>query len=93
MDVFFTPRIGSFDVKQFLSFIQADGYEPLTVEAVTFSITDPDKIDEIVDKFIGNDDEAKHNGLVGIFTGGPFRPGQLLDMMEKQVRRRSIRKN
>ena len=28
--------MGSFDVQQFLSFIQADGYEPLTVEAVVF---------------------------------------------------------
>ena len=35
-DVSFSPRIGSFDVQQFLSFIQADGYEPLTVEAVVY---------------------------------------------------------
>lgn len=30
-DVFFNPRIGSFNVRMFLSFIQADGYEPLSV--------------------------------------------------------------
>ena len=35
-DVVFTPRMGSFDIQQFLSFIQADGYEPLTVEAVVY---------------------------------------------------------
>jgi hypothetical protein len=42
-DVVFTPRMGSFDVQQFLSFIQADGYEPLTVEAVVYQFTEKDK--------------------------------------------------
>jgi hypothetical protein len=42
-DVVFTPRIGSFDVQQFLSFIQADGYEPLTVEAVVYQYSDKNK--------------------------------------------------
>lgn len=37
-DVIFTPRMGSFVIRQFLSYIQADGYEPLTVEAVVSSI-------------------------------------------------------
>jgi hypothetical protein len=36
-DVIFTPRMGSFVIRQFLSYIQADGYEPLTVEAVVSS--------------------------------------------------------
>jgi len=31
------PRIASFNVRMFLSFIQPDGYEPLSVEAVAFS--------------------------------------------------------
>lgn len=39
-DVSFSPRIGSFDVQEFLSFIQADGYEPLTVEAVVYLMHD-----------------------------------------------------
>ena len=38
-DVVINPRIGSFNVKLFLSFIQADGYNPLSVEAVAFSIS------------------------------------------------------
>ena len=42
-DVVFVPRIGSFDVQQFLSFIQADGYEPLTVEAVVYLYSDDEK--------------------------------------------------
>jgi hypothetical protein len=42
-DVVFVPRIGSFDVQHFLSFIQSDGYEPLTVEAVVYLYSDDDK--------------------------------------------------
>jgi hypothetical protein len=35
-DVTFLPRLASFDIQMFLSYIQADGYEPLTVEAVAY---------------------------------------------------------
>jgi hypothetical protein len=39
-DVTFLPRLGAYDVKVFLSYIQADGYEPLTVEAVAYMFDD-----------------------------------------------------
>ncbi len=39
-DVVINPRIGSFNIKLFLSFLQADGYNPLSVEAVVFTIED-----------------------------------------------------
>jgi hypothetical protein len=48
-DVSFTPRMGSFDIQMFLSYIQSDGYEPLTVEAVTYSIDD-----EVLTKSLGD---------------------------------------
>lgn len=48
-DVTFLPRVGSFDVQMFLSYIQADGYEPLTVEAVSyiFEEEDEEKVSEL----------------------------------------------
>lgn len=42
-DVVINPRIGSFNVKLFLSFLQVDGYNPLSVEAVVFTIEDKSK--------------------------------------------------
>jgi hypothetical protein len=39
-DVVFTPRMGLFVIRQFLLFIQANGYKPLTVEAVAYMVED-----------------------------------------------------
>lgn len=37
-DVFFHPRVGSFNIKMFYSLIQADGYNPLSVQGTSFEI-------------------------------------------------------
>eukprot|EP00977_Amphora_coffeiformis_P011635 scaffold2804_cov181-Amphora_coffeaeformis.AAC.3 len=80
-DVTFNPRMGSFDVKQFLSYIQADGYEPLTVEAMVYLYEDHDLAREVANK-ITND--AKSAEVLGnVLTGGAFRPGQLFALVEQ----------
>ncbi|CAE7633067.1 unnamed protein product [Symbiodinium sp. CCMP2456] len=38
VDVFFEPRVRDFNVRQFLSFIQADGYNPLSVATPLFKM-------------------------------------------------------
>jgi hypothetical protein len=38
-DVFFEPRVGDFNVRAFMSLIQADGYNPLGVLGSTFTLT------------------------------------------------------
>jgi len=78
-DVFFVPRLASFNVEMFLSFIQADGYEPLTVEAVAFSISDEEVAEELASKL--TDDERSHNILRAVLLGGPVRPGQLFELV------------
>lgn len=85
-DVIFNPRIGAFNVKSFLSFIQADGYEPLSVEAVIFVIPDLDKCLDIATMAVGQADghRAQREALTGILNSGPFRPGQLFLLMEEQ---------
>ncbi|KAG7360009.1 4-alpha-glucanotransferase [Nitzschia inconspicua] len=80
-DVTFFPRMGSFDIKQFLSFIQADGYEPLTVEAQIFAYEEPDKADEIAKKV--TTDEKSAQVLGNVLKGGPFRPGQLFELCDQ----------
>jgi hypothetical protein len=85
-DVLFNPRIGSFNIRSFLSFIQADGYNPLTVEAVVFYIDDTDTCKSIASRTIGEADghRAQKEALTGILCSGPFRPGQLFLLMEQQ---------
>lgn len=80
-DVTFVPRSGGFSVKLFLSYIQADGYEPLTVEAVVFIFTDPEKAKEIARKVTTDAKSAKTLGK--ILSGGPFRPGQLFSLCDE----------
>lgn len=58
-DVAFIPRMGSFDVQQFLSFIQADGYEPLTVEAVIYVYNDAKKAAEAAAKVTEDAESAE----------------------------------
>ena len=84
-DVVFTPRMGAFDVKQFLSFIQADGYEPLTVEANVFTLDGADA-HEVAEWAVGKGDGFKgpRDALEAIFKGGSLRPGQLFQLMEDQ---------
>ena len=87
-DVFFNPRIGSFNVKTFLSFIQADGYEPLKVESLLFKIDDIDDCTDIATQAVGEADghRAQRNALTNILHSGMFRPGQLFhDMMQQNI--------
>lgn len=39
-DVFFTPEVGDYNIKLFMSLIQADGYNPLVVKGARFEIID-----------------------------------------------------
>lgn len=41
-DVKHTPAVGDFDLRMFLSFVQADGYNPLTVAATLFRVPEDD---------------------------------------------------
>jgi len=80
-DVTFTPRVGSFDVQMFLSFIQADAYEPLTVEAVVYVMKDTNVAAQIAAESTSDPNSAEV--LTNVLTGGPFRPGQLFSLIEE----------
>mmetsp|Transcript_5902 Transcript_5902/g.12930 ORF Transcript_5902/g.12930 Transcript_5902/m.12930 type:complete len:1251 (+) Transcript_5902:52-3804(+) len=80
-DVIFSPRIGAFVVKQFLSFIQADGYEPLTVEAVSYWIEDKNQGARVASRVTKTPESAAILGA--ILGGGVFRPGQLFTLFEQ----------
>mmetsp|Transcript_22935 Transcript_22935/g.64986 ORF Transcript_22935/g.64986 Transcript_22935/m.64986 type:complete len:1287 (+) Transcript_22935:154-4014(+) len=79
-DVTFLPRMGSFDIQMFLSFIQADGYEPLTVEAVVYIFHDAELAKKIANQVTTDADSGRILGE--IISGGPFRPGQLFQLCD-----------
>ena len=80
-DVVFTPRMGSFVIKQFLSFIQADGYEPLTVEAVAYMVEDHAQAARVAATISADYNSSATIG--NILGGGIFRPGQLFALFEQ----------
>lgn len=84
-DVFFVPRVGSSNVKMFLSLLQVDGYNPNTVESVAFTISNKITCNEIAAAAVGQADghRAQREALIKILCGGPFRPGQLFELMER----------
>lgn len=83
-DVMFQPRIGSYNVRSFISYLQADGYNPLTVEASSFTISNVETCEQIAMAAVGEADghRAQREALTGLLNSGPFRPGQLFTLME-----------
>jgi len=79
-DVVFSPRIGSFVVKQFLSFIQADGYEPLTVQAFSYQIENHNEASRVA-SLISSEKSAPT--VIAVLSGGIFRPGQLFALFDQ----------
>ncbi len=69
-DVWFNPSVRDFDIRVFMSLIQADGYNPLIVQGSCFTVP-PEKLEEILKCA---EDTAKLRNLLS----QPFSPGSLL---------------
>ena len=85
-DVIFNPRVGSFNIQTFFSYIQADGYNPLSVEAAVYVIRDEQQCDRLATMAVGSavGHRAQRDSLDHMLCNGPFRPGQLFLLMEEQ---------
>ncbi|MBT2640021.1 cellobiose phosphorylase [Bacillus sp. ISL-39] len=73
-DVFFHPETGDYNIKLFMSLIQADGYNPLVVKGASFELKDQSDwgwLDELVP--LQKDAEFIKKKLSGTYT-----PGDLL---------------
>ena len=69
-DVFFEPRVGDFNLRSFMSLIQADGYNPLGVLGSTFTLA-ADRRDGVL-QFVTQPEPLQPT------LSQPFTPGQLL---------------
>ncbi|WP_410513251.1 cellobiose phosphorylase [Paenibacillus sp. BR2-3] len=75
-DVFFNPKVGSFNIKMFYSLIQADGYNPLSVQGTTFEVTDDHKREFA--KWLEQAAPDHHEELSKLCSGR-FTPGRLIN--------------
>jgi hypothetical protein len=73
--------MASYNVQMFLSFIQADGYEPMTVESVSYVFSDPKLAIKVAKQVTTDANSAKVLG--DVLNGGIFRPGQIFELCEQ----------
>lgn len=77
-DVFFHPQVGSFNIKMFYSLIQADGYNPLSVQGTSFEIV-PGKEDSLASFIAGA--ATDHQEELGRLCAARFTPGRLINFI------------
>ncbi|WP_379128022.1 cellobiose phosphorylase [Paenibacillus sp. sgz500958] len=75
-DVFFNPKVGSFNIKMFYSLIQADGYNPLSVQGTSFEVAG-DRVSELEEWLVKAAPE--HHAELGRLCRGKFTPGRLIN--------------
>ena len=75
-DVLQLPAVHDFNVRQFLSYVQADGYNSLTVATALFKIQDPSHVAAVAAELAPAG--ASRDALQRLLAS-PFRPGQLFN--------------
>ena len=80
LDVLHTPAVGDFNLRTFLSFVQADAYNPLTVASTNFKVP-ADKLNDLVASFgvVDSDGTGAAAQAVLAVLKKPFRPGQFFN--------------
>jgi hypothetical protein len=77
-DVLFHPEIADYNIQLFGSLIQADGYNPLSINGSTFEIHDKSVIKDLAKRVFNHDDGTMETHLMGKFT-----PGSIINTMAK----------
>mmetsp|Transcript_3019 Transcript_3019/g.4694 ORF Transcript_3019/g.4694 Transcript_3019/m.4694 type:complete len:1200 (-) Transcript_3019:317-3916(-) len=88
LDVLTNPYVGDFNVRMFLSFVQYDGYNPLTVASTLFTVPSdaiPSLVESlaVVENSSSGDSANSAVEAVKLSLSQPFRPGQFFADMQK----------
>lgn len=86
-DVVLSPQTESFDIRNFLSLVQSDGYNPLTVATSLFKVP-PQKVDVVLVK-LGITSLRQAHDMSDILSQ-PFRVGDLFSKMKAKGIRTSF---
>jgi hypothetical protein len=74
-DVFFEPRVGDFNIRTFMSLIQADGYNPLIIQGSTFTLAAAQRASILAQAAVPG---GAPNSPLATILSCPFTPGKLL---------------
>jgi hypothetical protein len=78
-DVFFHPEVGAFNVHMFFSLIQADGYNPLSVEGCTFRVP-PERVKEL-ELWLNRVARSHTAELIRISSEASYTPGKIIHFL------------
>ena len=78
-DVLIHPESGDYSIFVFASLIQADGYNPLSINGSTFEIEDKSVVESIVKDVFTNDD-----GTMATLLKSKFTPGSIVNTMAQK---------
>ena len=76
-DTFFAPYVGRKNIHTFYGLIQLDGYNPLKIETVTYTLPE-EKKQELPEKVTGS-------GKISRLLQKPFTPGRLYEALESEI--------
>ncbi|WP_410771721.1 cellobiose phosphorylase [Fontibacillus sp. BL9] len=77
-DIYFNPRVGTFNIKTFFSLMQADGYNPLGVEGTSFHV--PESRAAQLKTWLESA-AADHREELQRLCRGKFTPGKLISFI------------
>lgn len=79
-DIYFNPRVGTFNIVTFFSLIQADGYNPLGVEGTSFTVPQQQAagLEGLVKASVSNPQIAEK--LLALCLG-KFTPGKVISLL------------
>lgn len=82
-DVFFNPKVGSFNIRMFFSLMQADGYNPLSVEGTSFKVKQDrlEQLSELLQNAASGSD-ALHK--LQPLCDGKYTPGKIMNAIADQ---------
>lgn len=78
-DVWFNPEIRDENVITFFNLIQADGFNPLVVKGINFSLKDTGRLKEALKNICADSDIEK----IITFLNKPFTPGSIILFLEE----------
>lgn len=77
-DIYFNPRVGTFNIRMFFSLIQADGYNPLGVEGTSFRVPAANK--DALSAYLNTAASGGREELAELCLG-KFTPGKLISFV------------
>jgi len=79
-DLFFNPDVREGNVEHFYNLTQLDGFNPLVIKEVRFTVSDTEKGNRILAEYLGSDQVKS----IISYLQEPFTPGELLIHLKEQ---------